>query len=130
MERQYATVDDYETYFGALSGEAERSRVEALIPKASERLYELVSRYDVNEAERASALEEVCCNMVNRKMRVTSAWPVRSLTQQAGSFSETVGYAVSTRSGWQLYAEDYEALGISRGGMEVVWPYGGDCHAR
>ena len=123
---QYATVSDYETYFGPLSGESEETRVSALLGTASLKLKEIVTRYEVDEQAKAASLEEVCCNMVNRKMRVASGWPVSSMTQQAGSFSETFSYAVSTRAGWQIYPEDYEALGISRDAVACIWPYGGD----
>lgn len=119
----YADIEAYEVYFGPVKGTAERERVEALLEKAGEKLEGLVAEYGIDEDAKASALEEVCCNMVSRRMRAATAAPLSSVTHQAGGFSETYNYAVSTRVGWQLYQEDYDALGISMGGVACVSPW-------
>ena len=123
MAASYADVEAYEVYFGQISGTAERERVEALLEKASEKLSTIVAEYGVDEQEHEAGLEEVCCNLVNRRMRAASSTPLSSMTYQAGSFSETYNYAVSTRVGWQLYPEDYEAIGAQVGGVACVSPW-------
>jgi len=124
MAEPYADIEAYETYFGPVAGQAERSRVTALLEKASGRLAELVGEYGIDAAAKAAALEEVCCNMVGRRVRAAAAAPLSSVTHQANGFSETYSYATSTRVGWQLYPEDYDALGIQQGGVAFVSPWG------
>lgn len=119
----YADIEAYEVFFGAVVGTAERSRIESLLDKASAKLDEIVKEYGVDASAKASALEEVCCNMVNRRVRAASATPLSSVTHQAGGFSETYNYAVSTRVGWQLYPEDYDAIGVASGGVACVYPW-------
>lgn len=119
----YAEIDAYEVFFGAVAGSAERERIEALLGKASAKLAEIVEENGIDASAKAAALEEVCCNMVNRRVRAASAAPVSAVTHQAGGFSETYSYAVPTRVGWQLYPEDYEAIGASTGGVACVAPW-------
>lgn len=123
MAASYADIDAYEVYFGTVSGEANRARVEALLEKASAKLSTIVQEYSIDETGKSDELEEVCCNLVNRRMRAASAAPLSSVTHQAGGFSETYNYAVSTRVGWQLYQEDYEAIGVPMGGVACVAPW-------
>lgn len=119
----YADIDAYEVYFGPVSGESEQERVEALLEKASAKLASIVSSYGIDAGEKMDELEEVCCNLVNRRLKAASTLPLSSVTHQAGGFSETYNYAVSTRVGWQLYPEDYEALGVPVGGVACVAPW-------
>ena len=123
MMEPYAGIEAYETYFGPVDGQAERSRVTALLQKASDRLAELAAECGIDEKAKAAALEEVCCNMVGRRIRAAAAAPLSSVTHQANGFSETYSYATSTRVGWQLYPEDYDALGIQQGGVACVSPW-------
>ena len=118
----YADFDAYELYCGSVAL-AEKARVEALLEKASARLAEVVAEYGVDEAAKSSALEEVCCNMVARRLRASSAAPLSSVSMQANGFMQTMNYASSTRVGWQLYPEDLEALGIASGGVACVSPW-------
>ena len=118
----YATLDAYETYFGDVAT-ADEERVTSLLAKASERLAELVSEYGIDEQAKAAALEEVCCNMVARRMRAAAAAPLASVSMQAAGFMETMSYAVPSRVGWQLYPEDYDELGITTGGIACVRPW-------
>ena len=122
MDASYADIEAYEVYFGPVGG-SEQDRIESLLGKASEKLAGIVEAYGIDEEARAAELEEVCCNLVNRRVRSASAMPLSSVTHQAGAFSETYSYAVSTRVGWQLYPEDYEALGVSVGGVACVAPW-------
>lgn len=119
----YADIDEYEVYFGPVVGISERDRISSLLVKASARLAELVDENSIDEEAKAVALEEVCCNMVNRRIRAGASAPLSSVTHQANGFSETYSYAASTRVGWQLYPEDYDALGIAQGGVACVSPW-------
>ena len=123
MAASYADIDAYEVYCGPVTGAVERERIEALLEKASARLSAIVDEYDVDEERKSSELEEVCCNLVNRRVKATASIPLSSVTHQAGGFSETLNYAVSTRVGWQLYPEDYDELGIAIGGVACVSPW-------
>ena len=123
MAASYADIETYEVYFGPVSGDVERERVEALLDKASAKIASIVSEYDVDEEAHAADLEEMCCNLVSRRMRAASSMPLSSVTHQAGGFSETYNYAVSTRVGWQIYPEDYESIGVSIGGVACVAPW-------
>jgi len=118
----YAGIEAYELYCGNVAL-ADRERVEALLEKASARLSEIVAEYGVDEEAKATALEEVCCNMVARRMRSASAVPLSSVSLQANGFMQTMNYATSSRVGWQLYEEDYDALGIAVGGVACVYPW-------
>lgn len=118
----YADLEAYEAYFGEV-GEADEGRVAALIGKASAKLAELVGEYGIDESAKAAALEEVCCNMVARRMRNAASAPLSSVSMQAAGFQQTLNYAVSSRVGWQLYPEDYESLGVSTGGVACVSPW-------
>ena len=119
----YADIDDYEVFFGVVAGTVERNRITSLLGKASGKLKEIVDEYGVDEQAKSAALEEVCCNMVNRRVRAASATPLSSVTHQAGGFSETYNYAVSSRVGWQLYPEDFDAIGVAVGGVACVSPW-------
>lgn len=119
----YADISAYELFFGVVSNLSERNRISSLLEKASDKLDEVVAEYGVDETARAAALEEVCCNMVNRRVKAAAAVPISSVTHQAGGFSETLNYATSARVGWQLYPEDYEALGATTGGVACVSPW-------
>lgn len=121
-QASYATLEAYETFFGDVTA-ADEARVASLLSKASGRLDELVAEYGIDAQAKAAALEEVCCNMVARRMRSAAAAPLESVSMQAVGFMETVNYAVSTRVGWQLYPEDYEALGVATGGVACVSPW-------
>lgn len=123
MTANYADIDAYEVYFGPVVGVSERERVEALLEKASAKVSSIVIEYGVDEGAHAADLEELCCNLVSRRMRAASAMPLSSVTHQAGGFSETYNYAVSTRVGWQVYPEDYESIGVQTGGVACVAPW-------
>ena len=56
----------------------------------------------------------MCCDMVQRKMEAAAIAPVSSVTQQAGSFGQTIAYARPVAKGWKLWPEDLELLGIRR----------------
>ena len=71
----YASIDDYEGYFGAVAA-SDRTRVTFLLGKASARLAELVAEYGIDEDAKAAALEEACCNMVARRIRSAAAAPL------------------------------------------------------
>lgn len=118
----YADLPAYETYFGDVPV-SDAARVEALLVKASARLSEIISEYGVDVTAKAAALEEVCCNMVARRLRAGAAAPLKSVSMQGNGFMETMSYAVSTRVGWQLYPEDFEQLGIVTGGVACVAPW-------
>lgn len=132
-ETAFATVADLQDRWRTLS-EAEESRAGVLLADASVYLRAVCSRHGIAPAERADALKIVCCDLVQRKMASPDGAPVSSVTQQGGPYSATVSYAVSSRK-FRLYDEDYELLGIRRGGSakmvpvaihdgagEVVWP--------
>ena len=118
----YATLEAYEMFFGDVAA-GDETRVSSLLSKASGRLDELVTEYGIDAQAKAAALEEVCCNMVARRIRAAAAAPLASVSMQAVGFMETLNYATPSRVGWQLYPEDYDALGISTGGVTCVSPW-------
>ena len=129
----FATAEDLAARWRALSGD-EADRAAVLLADASVYLRAVCARHEVDAEERAEALKIVCCDLVQRKMQAPDGSPVSSVTQAGGPYSATVSYAVQSRK-FRLYDEDYEMLGIRRGGIarmvpvaihdpggDVVWP--------
>lgn len=115
----YATVDDLEKYWRPLS-ESEEDQAAALLDVASIYLDEVIEKYDIDATAKADALNYVCCELVRRKMEAAAAVPLSSITQQAGSFSETITYSGSKRQSWELYPEDLDLLGVKRTKIRMV----------
>lgn len=118
----YANLEAYELYCGPVA-EPDKARVTSLLGKASAKLAEVAAELGIDEQAKAAALEEVCCNMVARRIRSSSSTPLSSVSMQANGFMQTMSYATSSRVGWQLYPEDYEALGAATGGVACVSPW-------
>lgn len=125
----YATVGDLEVGWRKLA-EDEMARAGELLARASAYLSALLERNGLSENGRADALRIVCCDMVQRKMEAAAIAPVSSVTQQAGSFGQTIAYARPVAKGWKLWPEDLELLGIKNkraGCMRVaIHDAGGD----
>lgn len=132
-ENAFATVEDLASRWRPLTG-SEADRAEVLLGDASVYLRSVCTSRGVDVEERADALRIVCCDLVQRKMQAPDGAPVSSVTQGGGPYTATVSYAVTARK-FRLYDEDYELLGIRRGGRarmvpvaihdgggEVVWP--------
>lgn len=115
----YATADDLERYWRTLS-ESEETQASALLDVASLFLDEYVDKYDIDTTAKADALTYVCCELVRRKMESATAVPYSSITQTAGSFSETISYGGSRRQSWELYPEDEKLLGIKHPKFDTV----------
>ena len=132
-ENAFATVEDLASRWRPLTG-AEAERAEVLLDDASVYLRSVCAPRSVDLEEKADALRIVCCDLVQRKMQAPDGAPVSSVTQQGGPYSATVSYAVTARK-FRLFDEDYELLGIRRGGRarmvpvaihdergDVIWP--------
>lgn len=109
----YANVDRLESGWRKLADD-ERARAAELLARASAYLSALLKRNGLFESGREEALRIVCCDMVQRKMEAAAIAPVSSVTQQAGSFGQTIAYARPVAKGWKLWPEDLELLGIRR----------------
>lgn len=129
----YASIAQLESGWRKLA-EDEGTRAAELLSRASAYLAALLKRHGLSESGREEALAIVCCDMVQRKMEAAAIAPVSSVTQQAGSFGQTIAYARPVAKGWKLWPEDLELLGIRRksagcmriaihgpGGEEVDW---------
>lgn len=107
----YASVEQLESGWRKLADD-ERTRAAELLVRASAYLAALLERNGLSEFGREEALAIVCCDMVQRKMEAAAIAPVSSVTQQAGSFGQTIAYARPVAKGWKLWPEDLELLGI------------------
>ena len=121
----YATVADYEGLYGTLSGEAEASRVSAMLDRVSLFIDELVERRGIDAQEKEAALMNLCRDYTHRVYENDKAGMLSTLTHQAGSFMETQSFR-RLNDDFDAFARDYYGiLGIRSGGVMFAWP--GDC---
>ena len=121
----YATVQDYEAKFGALSGESEQSRVSLLLDDASMFIDALVEARGIDAAKHAAGLKALCLDYTHEVIEDDRLGGLAALTQQAGSFMETKSFR-SRKKSFDVFARDYySVLGIGGGGVMFAWP-GGD----
>ena len=118
----YATVQEYEAKFGALSGESEASRVSILLDDASMFADALVERRGIDATAKAAALKALCLDYAHVVLEDDRTGALSALTQQAGSFMETKSFRSRERR-FDLFARDYYGvLGIAGGGVMFAWP--------
>ena len=117
----YATIADIEARWRTLSAD-ERTRAEVLISDASNMLAKLVN-VDDSDAEQASLLNTVCCNMVIRAMSATSmdTFGVSQTSVTAGPYTQSYSYA--NPSG-DMYLTKFEKrlLGVSTSYIGSIQP--------
>ena len=114
----YATVDDLETRMRTTFSDADKTYASAILDEASAYLSQVVV-VDAADTVQASNLKYACLYMAARVMQASQASDVASMTQQAGSYSETLTFAqpYQTNNWWKLLrASGYATrLGISGG---------------
>lgn len=109
----YATVDDLEARFGALS-EGERSIAAVLLGDAAVYLDSLVA-VDPANGHQANALMVVSCNMVHRAMQQSvSMLGIEQATASMGPFSQTAQFS-NPSGGLYVSAAEKALLGADGG---------------
>lgn len=118
----YATVQDYEAMFGALSGESEQSRVTLLLGNASMFIDALVETRGIDATAHAAGLKALCLDYTHSVVEDERMGGMSALTQQAGSFMETRSFR-SRKKSFDAFARGYySVLGIGGGGVMFAWP--------
>lgn len=114
----YATVDDLEARFGALS-EGERSIAAVLLGDAAVYLDSLVAVDPANDHQ-ANALMVVSCNMVRRAMQQSvSALGIEQATASMGPFSQTAQFS-NPSGGLYVSAAEKALLGADGGYIGTI----------
>lgn len=111
----FATVAEYEAKYGPVDDE---SVLQVWLDDATTYLTaQLGSRYDAHDAQQAAVLKTVCRDCTHRAYASgTPGIPVKSQTQMASSFSETVTYANPTGD---FYLTKTERSMLGLGGSSV-----------
>ena len=117
----YATVDDYEARYGTL-GEAEESRVSAVLDDVSVFIDALVESKGIDVGSREDALMMLCRDYAHRVRENEKQGTLSSLTHQAGSFMETRSFK-RLKDDFDAFASEYYAiLGVSTASVCFAWP--------
>ena len=114
----YATTEDLAVRMRTTFSEADEAYAEAILDEIGAYLAQLVE-VDPEDEVQAENLHYASLSMATRAMQSALASDISSMTQQAGSYSETITYAqpYSTNNWWKLLkASGYATrLGISGG---------------
>lgn len=118
----YATVNDYEERYGMLSGDAEATRVSALLDVVSLFIDALVEARGIDASAKAEALMNLCRDYAHRVRENEKQGNLAAVTYQAGSFLETKTNRI-LQDDFDVFARGYYAiLGIRIPHVMFAWP--------